>query len=103
MAHKIIWSPDAFHDLDGIYVYIARDSQTIAATVVERILDAIDRLADFPLLGPRIREWKTSPYRHIVIPPHRVIYRFEQDVVFIIAIIHGARDLKRLLRKRGRK
>lgn len=78
MGQKIIWSPAAFSDLEGIRDYIARDSEVIAASFVDRILDGIDRLADFPLIGPRIREWKKSPYRHIIVAPYRVIYRVEK-------------------------
>jgi addiction module RelE/StbE family toxin len=103
MAHKIIWSPEAVDDLEAISEYISRDSQTIAARVIERLLDAVDRLADFPRLGPRIREWKRSPYRHVVVPPYRVIYRIETEAVFVIAVVHGARDLKKLMSSSGRK
>jgi plasmid stabilization system protein ParE len=69
MAHKVIWSPEAGRDLEGIFTYISRDSDAIAARVVERLLDAIDRLAVFPLSGPQVREWRRSPYRHSVVSP----------------------------------
>jgi len=100
MAHKIIWSPEALRDLEGVFAYIARDSEAIGARVIEKLLEAVDRLAIYPESGPRIREWKKSPYRHSVVRPHRIIYRIEGDAVFIIAIVHGAQDLKKLLRKR---
>jgi toxin ParE1/3/4 len=100
MGQKIIWSREAYADLESIHDYIARDSETIAASFTEKILVAVDRLADFPLIGPRIREWKTSPYRHTVVPPYRIIYRVDDSAVWIIAIAHGARDLKRILRNR---
>jgi plasmid stabilization system protein ParE len=35
--------------------------------------------------------------------PYRVIYRVEKEAVFIIAIVHGAQDLKRFMRNRRRK
>jgi toxin ParE1/3/4 len=100
MGKKIIWSPQAFSDLKSIHDYIARDSQTIAAAFTERLLTSIDRLADFPHLGPKIREWKRTPYRHLIAPPYRIIYRVAKDAVLIIAIVHGSRDLKRFLRTR---
>ena len=105
MAHKIIWSPEAANDLEGIVDYISRDSETIAARVAERIVDSIDQLQDHPFSGPQIREWKKTSYRHLVVPPHRVIYRVDsnREAVFIIAIVHGARDLKKFIRKRRRR
>lgn len=71
--------------------------------VVQRILDAIDRLENFPLSGPQVREWTRTRYRHLVVPPHRLIYRVETEAVFIIAIVHGAQDLKKLMRKRQKR
>jgi toxin ParE1/3/4 len=100
MGQEIIWSTEAFDDLESIHRYISRDSRIIASEFVQEILDAIDRLSDFPLSGPRIREWKQSPYRHIIVSPYRIIYRPEKDAVFLIAIVHGARDLKKFLRGR---
>jgi toxin ParE1/3/4 len=104
MGAEIIWSPQAYSDLKAIHDYIARDSHIIAISFVERLLIAVDRLADFPLLGPRIREWKKSPYRHIVVPPYRIIYRADRKkgLVYLIAIVHGHRDLKRFLARRRR-
>jgi toxin ParE1/3/4 len=90
MPHKIIWSPEAVGDLEGISAYISRDSPAIAAKVIERLLDSTELLADFPLSCPRVREWKRSPYRHCVVPPHRIIYRVEGQAVFVIAVVHGA-------------
>jgi addiction module RelE/StbE family toxin len=102
MAQKVIWSPETYEDLKGIFDFIARDSPSIAISFTERILAAIDRLIDFPLIGPRIREWKRSPYRHVIVYPCRIIYRVEEDSVILIAIVHGARDLKRFMRQRRR-
>jgi plasmid stabilization system protein ParE len=47
MAHKIIWSPEAVADLTEIRAFIARHSEAYAAAMIERILIAVDRLADY--------------------------------------------------------
>lgn len=103
MAHKIIWSPGAADDLQGISTYLSRDSETMAARVIQRILDSLEKLEDHPYSGPQIREWKRTSYRHMMVPPHRVIYRVEKEAVFIIAIVHGAQDLKKFMRKKRRR
>jgi hypothetical protein len=36
MAHKVVWSPEALEDIQGIADYIARDSRSYAAAVVQR-------------------------------------------------------------------
>jgi plasmid stabilization system protein ParE len=102
MPHRLIWSPEAADDLAGISAYISQHSPTIAADFVARMLDAIDRLADFPHLGPAIRDLKRSRYRHLIFRPYRIIYRVTDEAVVLIAIVHGAQDLKRFLRRRRR-
>jgi addiction module RelE/StbE family toxin len=96
MAKKIIWSPEALADLRSIHDYIAHDSEAIASNFIERLLNDVDRLAEFPLIGARIREFKRSDYRHLIVRPYRVA----DDAVFLIAVVHGARDLKRFLKGR---
>ena len=102
MGAKIVWSPDAADDLESIKDYVAHHSETIAIGLVERILAAIDRLADFPMSGPRIRELPKLGLRHVVVPPYRVLYRVTENRtgVIVLVIAHGARDLKKLLKSR---
>jgi toxin ParE1/3/4 len=103
MDRKIIWTPEALADLQAIRDYIARDSENFAATFVERLLWKIDRLLDFPMIGPLIRERTKTPYRHLVVPPYRIIYRVDpkKTAIVLIAIVHGRRDLKQLLSDRN--
>ena len=101
MAHKIIWSPEAVADLTEIRDYVARDSDTYAAALVERILSSIDRLSDFPNLGQRVPELDDDFIRQLIVDRYRVIYRVRAQAVDLAAIVHGARDLPRALAGRG--
>jgi toxin ParE1/3/4 len=103
MGSKIIWTPDALADLKSLRDYIARDSDGLAAGFVERLLNTIDRLVDFPMIGPQIRELSVVPLRLLVQPPYRIIYRVREDreAVFIVAVVHGGRDLRPILAERN--
>ena len=48
---EVIWSPEALQDIDDIAAFIARDSEYQAALFVQRLIDATDRLAQFPDSG----------------------------------------------------
>jgi toxin ParE1/3/4 len=48
---EVIWSPSALDDVDAIAEYIARDSVDQAALFATRLIEATDRLADFPGSG----------------------------------------------------
>jgi uncharacterized protein affecting Mg2+/Co2+ transport len=50
MAYSVVWPPNVLDDVDEIAAYIACDSPTYATVVVEKILDIIQNLQNFPLL-----------------------------------------------------
>ncbi|MDY7020592.1 MAG: type II toxin-antitoxin system RelE/ParE family toxin, partial [Cyanobacteriota bacterium] len=39
MDYQVVWSPKALDDIDAIAAYIARDSVSYAAAVVQRIIE----------------------------------------------------------------
>jgi len=45
---ELIWSPQAFRDLEGIRAYIALDSPRYADLTVRRVVEAVERLKVFP-------------------------------------------------------
>jgi toxin ParE1/3/4 len=93
MAYRVAWSPRAIENLEAIAQYISADSTAYAAAVVKTILNTARSLSHFPFAGgivpelgdEHIREW--FPYSY------RVIYRIEDRVVTIAAIVHGKRLL----------
>jgi addiction module RelE/StbE family toxin len=89
-------------DLTKIRSYIARDSDTYAAAFVERIIVAIERLADFPRMGRRVPEIDDESIRELIVDRYRVIYRVRTEAIDIAAVVHGARDLLRAIDERSR-
>jgi toxin ParE1/3/4 len=63
------WTPQAVDDLQAIYDFIARDSQHYAKLVVEDILDAIDKLEQFPLMGRPVPERPRDDLRELIKSP----------------------------------
>lgn len=95
---KIVWAETALKDLEGIYDYIARDSQLFARHQIEEIFKAVERLVQFPKSGHRLPEFPDLPYREILVKNYRVVYRFDDELnqIIIISIIHSSRLLKRI-------
>jgi plasmid stabilization system protein ParE len=89
---QVIWAPSALKDVEAIAEYIARDSPEQAALFVTRVLEATDRLADFPKSGRIIPEIASDCCREIIYGAFRIMYRLERDEVWITAVVHGARD-----------
>jgi toxin ParE1/3/4 len=90
---KVTWDPVALDDLDEIARYIERDSPSAARRLVQRIFDRVDKLKRFPRSGGFIPEDSRQIYRQLIQGNYRVIYRCDDQDVFIVAIYHAARLL----------
>ena len=93
MASKIIWSPPAIGDLQQIGDYIARDSIQYANRVAERMIAAIERVAEFPNIGRVVPERDEPTLREVIVHSYRLIYRVHGESVDVVRIIHGARQI----------
>ena len=91
----VTWTEPALRDVVDIASFIARDSPSYARKMASRILRAGRRLARQPQIGWVVPEFELESIREILVGPYRVIYRIDGDNCFIIAVIHGSRDLSR--------
>jgi len=90
---RVEWSDFARDDLDDLVEYISRDSAFYARQFGEKVVLATRRLGDFPESGRRIPEADDDNLREIIVQGYRVMYRFEADIVLILAVMHGSRDV----------
>lgn len=101
MKNKLHYAPEAQRDLDEIWDYIAFDLENPAAAAgtVERIMDAIGKLADFPEAGAPLRSVADvdSGYRFLVCGNYLAFYRVEGNEVYIDRVLYGRRDYLRIL------
>ena len=80
-------------DLDAVCLFIARDAPRYAEVFVERVLQAADRLAEFPRLGRVVPEIGQEDIREGIVRSYRIIYRLLPGDVEILTVHHGARPL----------
>ena len=91
---RIAWSEVAEADLDDLFDYIARDVPYYAEQFVDRLIEAVGVLKDHPRLGRRVPEaQEREDVRELIFRSYRVIYLVEAEQVYILAVIHGSRDL----------
>jgi plasmid stabilization system protein ParE len=92
-------SPQAEAELDGIWIYIARESgSTEAATrLVEGITERFWLPARNPYMGRRRDHDLRRGLRSLVAGDYVLIHSIvEDDVVLILHVVHGHRDLAAL-------
>lgn len=87
----IVWTPQAIGDVEGIKAYIARDSARYAALIAERIVEAVDRLAAFPLSGRVVPELQREEIREVIYGNYRIVYRLTQSAIQILTVFHASR------------
>ena len=101
---EVVLTQGAEYDLEEIYDDIAEfDSAANADPVLDRLLDATQKLAEFPergswpkeLLALGIRE-----YRQTFFKPYRIVYRVIDEKVIVYLIVDGRRDMQSLLARR---
>jgi plasmid stabilization system protein ParE len=98
------FSPRALDDLDDIWSYIAADNIGAANRVESAIFKACESVAGYPLLGSKRADITPLPVRFWVVtryPNFIVVYRPETKPLQIVAVLHGKRDLNRLMDERG--
>lgn len=88
MAYRVVWSPKAVEDVDTIATYIARDSPSYAAAVVQKILDITSELQQCPTTGSLIAEFDDGFFREKLAYTYRLIYQLKEDTVTVAAIVH---------------
>ena len=93
MAYRVAWSLRAVEDLEAIAQYIAADSEAYAASVVKTIITTASNFSRFPFSGRIVPELGDESVREWFAYSYRVIYRVDNDIVTVAAIVHGRRPL----------
>jgi toxin ParE1/3/4 len=90
---QVRWSLTAGNDLQDIEDFIARDSVLHAITFVDRIIEAAETLLKNTHLGRVVPEFSRPDLREVLFRGYRIVYLLQNDEVFILRVVHGARDL----------
>ncbi len=96
---QVRWTLRAAQDIQDLESYIAADSPLHASRFCDRLVDAGDGLSANPRLGRMVPEFRRQSLREIFYGAYRVVYLFRGDDVIILRVVHGARDLRSLIRR----
>jgi plasmid stabilization system protein ParE len=96
-------TPLAKGDVFAIWSYIAEDSGDAADRVEQAIYDACTLVAGAPMRGHfrpgltarSLRFWTLTRY-----PNYTVVYRPETAPLQVVAVLHGKRNIRRILKQR---
>jgi toxin ParE1/3/4 len=96
----LVLAPEAEADLDSAWLYVAQESGSTetANRFTDALLERIWVLSQFPQIGRRRDRDLREGLRSFVFGEYVVLYRFDGEVVFVLRILHGSRDISSLLR-----
>lgn len=108
MPYDVLLTAGAEHDLASIYGYLAdTEGERAAERLLQRVIDAAERLSEFPERGSHPRELLAlgiREYRQVVMRPYRINYRITyrtiERQVIITLIADSRRDMQSLLARR---
>ena len=89
----------AEHDLQDLVSYMAAENVTAALTLAGRIEKDLLARSSHPYLGKMLNDEKLARlgYRVLVVENCLIFYKVKGKPVLVHRIVHGARDVPRLL------
>jgi len=87
---KVRFTPSAKAQFLTALAYIRGDKLSAAIRFRDRAEKVLRRLEDLPESGRIVPEFPELPYREVIISPYRFFYRIKGNVVWIVAVWHGA-------------
>lgn len=87
---KVKFTPSAKTQFLSALSYIRKDKPSAALQFRNRAEKVPRRLENFPESGRIIPEFPELPYQEVIISPYRFFYKIRDDIVWIVAVWHGA-------------
>ncbi len=95
-----VFSPDAIQDLQDIWDFVALDNVNAADQLEDEFFSAFEKLARRPRMGHTRRDITEREVRFWPTGSYLIVYRERPEALQVLAVLHGARDIPEVIRKR---
>lgn len=98
--YTVRWTDTAEKDLEVILDFIAEENIDEALNILERLRDRAASLYSMPERGrivPELKEQGIFVYREAISSPWRIIYRINDKVIYVLAVLDSRRNLEEIL------
>ncbi len=102
-AFRVLWTRVAHRDLESLIRYIAQDSSINAKKLLGQLQSKAESLRSVPeriRLVPELLKHGLGLWRELIVRPYRMIYRVDEQTVYVLAVLDSRRDLEDLLLER---
>jgi plasmid stabilization system protein ParE len=93
MSYRVVVTPEAEHDLEGLFLTIARDNPIAARKFVAGLRKRMGTLASMPERCPRAPEdgLHGLEIRQLLHGHYRILFHIRDRLVVVLRVRHGAR------------
>ena len=89
---RIDFAQSALEDLAGIREwYDSQQAPQVGERLVASVIEHVEQLAAFPDSGKMVPEFQTPWLRELELPPYRIVYRRDEDVITIVRVRRSER------------
>jgi plasmid stabilization system protein ParE len=101
--YTVKWTAPAREDINEIIDYISKTNINYAVKLLDSMEKKVKKLDMFPerhRIVPELEKYGYFAYREIIIEYWKIIYKIENNYVYIMLVIDGRRNLEDLLLKK---
>jgi antitoxin ParD1/3/4/toxin ParE1/3/4 len=91
-------TPEAQANVDEISAFVTEDNVDAAIRVVDALEHAFELLATTPEIGHKREDLTSRPLKFWAVHSYLVVYDPASVPLTVVAVLHGARDVERLLK-----
>jgi plasmid stabilization system protein ParE len=91
-------APEAQIQLGDIIAFIAEDNANAANRLLDAFELAFHQLADMPEIGHERDDLTKRPVKFWTVFSYLIVYDPASTPLAVVAVLHGARDVRRLLK-----
>ena len=89
---KIVWTVVANGDLQRLHAFLAPHAPAAAAKIVQALVQAPDRLLEFPRLGMKLFVYEPREVRRIIVGDYELRYEIANEAIIILRLWHHRED-----------
>ncbi len=101
--YEVVWTKHAKFDLENIIEYIKLDSIDLAKNIFLEIKEECQKLYYFPerkRIVPELQQIGITKYRELIYKRWRIIFKIQQDKVFVLLVVDSSRNMEDILFQR---
>jgi plasmid stabilization system protein ParE len=96
------WQDAAVRDLEEAHACLSKHNPEAARRFAVQILEAVEMLRSFPELGPVAYDLRPHDrYRSLSCGSHRIIYRIDSEVIWLLRVWDSRQDPRSLKPEEG--